>query len=183
MSQSSQLKRELRGQILHRLRGLSAATKARWDQNLRQSLADYLVQHPAYRLHLYLPFTHEIDLYPLWQQLLEQNLTLICPQTLPQGQLKHWVLKDLKRLASGPFQTLYPEPEEAFEGVPDLVVVPGLAFDDAGARLGYGGGYYDRLLKRWPQVRRVALAYPFQRLAQLPSAPHDVPINEVLVAR
>jgi 5-formyltetrahydrofolate cyclo-ligase len=59
----------------------------------------------------------------------------------------------------------------------DLVVVPGVAFDRRGARLGYGGGYYDRTLplvrERNPATLAVGLCYSFQVLELLPSEPHD----------
>lgn len=62
-------------------------------------------------------------------------------------------------------------------GAVDLVVVPGLAFDRRGSRLGYGGGYYDRLLKTAPRAFRVGLAYDLQLVPSLPSTHLDVPMD------
>lgn len=64
----------------------------------------------------------------------------------------------------------------------DLAVIPGVAFDDAGYRLGRGRGYYDRLLSApaLASVYKIGVCFDFQRCRALPVEPHDVPMNEVL---
>ncbi|HEY4274670.1 MAG TPA: 5-formyltetrahydrofolate cyclo-ligase [Rhizomicrobium sp.] len=63
---------------------------------------------------------------------------------------------------------------------PDILLVPLLAFDDAGYRLGYGGGYYDRTLAALPHARAIGIAYAGQRVDFLPHDAHDWPLNAVL---
>jgi 5-formyltetrahydrofolate cyclo-ligase len=78
-----------------------------------------------------------------------------------------------------------PEPgtqEVAPEDV-DLVLVPGLAFDDRGYRLGYGKGFYDRLLPRLPRAARVGLAFDLSLLPEVPHAQHDVPVHAVITEK
>jgi 5-formyltetrahydrofolate cyclo-ligase len=60
---------------------------------------------------------------------------------------------------------------------PDWILVPGLAFDRAGRRLGYGAGYYDRLLARLPGVPRIAVAFSIQVIDQIPVDDHDLPVD------
>ena len=60
-----------------------------------------------------------------------------------------------------------------------LVLVPGIAFDCRGHRLGYGGGYYDRFLAREPEHPTIALCYDFQLLPNLEAEPHDIPVQTV----
>jgi 5-formyltetrahydrofolate cyclo-ligase len=62
----------------------------------------------------------------------------------------------------------------------DFAVIPGVAFDRHGARLGRGKGYYDRLLSLMPNAYKIGICFPFQMLGHLPSESHDVPMNEVL---
>ena len=87
-----------------------------------------------------------------------------------------------EELVEGTFGVLEPpasapriEPTEV-----DLVLVPALAFDARGHRIGYGRGFYDRLLPQLTRAFRVGLAYDFQLLAELPDDPHDVPMQCVV---
>jgi 5-formyltetrahydrofolate cyclo-ligase len=64
--------------------------------------------------------------------------------------------------------------------VPDILLVPLLAYDDDGYRLGYGGGYYDRTLAALPGARAIGIAYAGQRMDFLPRDAHDYPLNAIL---
>ena len=78
-----------------------------------------------------------------------------------------------------------PEPES---GVPakltdiDLIVVPGAAFDGRGNRIGYGAGFYDKLLPHFPG-RTVALAFELQIVADAPAAGHDIPVQKIITEK
>lgn len=64
-------------------------------------------------------------------------------------------------------------------GVPDMLLVPLLAWDGQGRRLGYGGGYYDRTLAALPGCRTIGCAYAAQQVAEVPAGPHDRPLDAV----
>ena len=55
-----------------------------------------------------------------------------------------------------------------------MIIVPGVAFSKKGERLGYGGGFYDRFLEKHPQIRRVAVAFEFQMMPEVPTEPTDI---------
>lgn len=89
--------------------------------------------------------------------------------------------RDLSELREGAFGVLEPAasapvilPSEV-----DLVIVPGLAFDARGHRLGYGRGFYDRLLPQMPKAFRLGFAYDFQVVMELPDDAHDIPMHAV----
>ncbi len=88
-----------------------------------------------------------------------------------------------KELSPGLFGIMEPAPEYV-KPVPldeiDIVIVPGAAFDPSGARLGLGGGYYDRLLKKLPRPAVIALAFDFQVLDSLPVQAHDVAADKIV---
>lgn len=65
---------------------------------------------------------------------------------------------------------------------PATIVVPGLAFDSDGGRLGYGGGYYDRWMAAHPHVRRIGIGFACQHVDQVPREPHDVLLHAVITA-
>jgi 5-formyltetrahydrofolate cyclo-ligase len=85
--------------------------------------------------------------------------------------------------------------EKGYAGIPEpianepiatdetaLVLMPGLAFDPQGHRIGYGGGFYDRFLETEPDHPTLALCYAFQMLEHLETEAHDIPVNCVLWA-
>ncbi len=61
-----------------------------------------------------------------------------------------------------------------------LLFVPGCAFDEAGGRMGYGGGFYDRFMEKYPEVLRVALAYEEQLVEEVPREAHDKPVDVII---
>lgn len=78
-----------------------------------------------------------------------------------------------------------PEPAEiipvSMEGI-EIILVPGLAFDETGARMGFGKGYYDKLLQKSGAVK-IGLCYDFQLLEKIPSEPHDVPMDIIITEK
>ena len=82
----------------------------------------------------------------------------------------------------GKFQILEPKPEAirlAKVEVVEVFLLPGLAFDETGNRLGRGKGYFDRLL-HMVRGTKIALAHEFQVLNEVPAGPHDVPVNFIV---
>jgi 5-formyltetrahydrofolate cyclo-ligase len=66
------------------------------------------------------------------------------------------------------------------QGEIDAVVVPAVAFDRRGHRIGYGGGYYDRFLPAMPRVPRIGAAFARQIVAEIPAAPHDATVDRIV---
>jgi 5-formyltetrahydrofolate cyclo-ligase len=92
------------------------------------------------------------------------------------------IFGDHIRFCEGPLQPGkfdIPEPVGA-ERTPDVIVVPGVAFDRRGHRLGYGRGYYDRALAACPSARRIGLCHSLQLVDALPEEPHDEPVDYIV---
>lgn len=87
-------------------------------------------------------------------------------------------------LAPGAFGILEPKPEYLRLVEPaeiDLAIIPGIAFDEEGGRIGHGGGHYDRLLARMrEETHLIALAYEDQVVKRLPQEDHDIPIEKII---
>lgn len=174
-------KSQLRQEMRTRRAAIPAALKARYDRWICAGILDRIRQYEWKVIHCYLPLPEEIDLYPLIEAMLAELVQVIVPETLPRPNLRHWILKSLDELQPGRFGTCFPANSEEYTGDFDLVIVPGLAFTPAGHRLGYGGGYYDAFLARHPRAYKLGAFYPFQKVADLPVEPHDIPLDEVLV--
>lgn len=125
----------------------------------------------------FMPLNGEIDVLPLLHELHQQGHQLALPETPPKGQaliFRRWT-PDMK-LKTGRYGTGYPDTDAL---VPDFLLVPLLAFDDAGNRLGYGGGYYDRTLAALPYAFRLGCAYAIQRVDDVPHEPTDLPLDAI----
>jgi 5-formyltetrahydrofolate cyclo-ligase len=125
----------------------------------------------------FLPIHNEIDPRPLLAALAARGHRLVLPETPPKGAaliFRRWTPGD--PLVRGRFGTLHPAGEELR---PDYLLVPLLAFDRAGHRLGYGGGYYDRTLAALPAAFRLGIAFAAQEMQALPAEPHDIRLHAV----
>ena len=123
------------------------------------------------------PLADEIDLRLLWQALHERGHPILLPETPPAGApliFRRWT-PDTPMLPEA-FGTLRPDGPAA---TPDLIVVPFLAFDRTGHRLGYGGGYYDRTLAAHPQTPAIGAGYAALQVDSLPVGPHDRPLTAI----
>ena len=136
----------------------------------------------------YHPFRTEIDPWPLMAALAAEGCRLALPATPPRGSDGGLVFRELRAadvLAPSTFGVHEP-PGDAPEVTPDLVLVPLLAFDRTGARLGYGAGHYDRTLPplaQQPGFRALGLAFAAQEVARLPAEPHDHPLHGIVTER
>lgn len=136
----------------------------------------------------YHPFRTEIDPRPLMRRLAAAGARLALPATPPKGSdlpLAFRLLREEDALAPSAFGVHEP-PEQAPAVEPDLVLLPLLAFDRTGARLGYGAGHYDRtlpLLASRPGFRAIGLAFAAQEVERLPAEPHDHPLDAILTER
>ena len=134
---------------------------------------------------VYLASPQEIDLSPFIRKMLESGVEVVAPrwngETYELAVLKGL---DVAHLRKGPMGIL--EPADAEIVSPKEVgtwLVPGLAFTRDGKRLGYGGGWYDRLLAEASKdARKIGIAHAFQVVDELPSERHDILLSKVVVA-
>ena len=175
-------KQMLRRQMLLQRNQLPLYQKNRYDQQFNDSLVRLVTQQNPKSVHVFLPMRGEPDIFKFIEWLLSHSIIVICPVTLPKRQLKHVILKDLQFLEKGLFGTQHPSQTIEFNNTPDMIIVPALAYDYHGFRLGYGGGYYDAFLSHCKGSYSVGLSYPFQYLETIPVEPHDYKVKQVIVA-
>jgi len=129
----------------------------------------------AKRVGFYYPVRNEADTREIFSRSLGLGKEVYFPRVSGTGLTFHRIL-DLNELKPGKFGI--PEPDSSSSSIApedlDLILIPGIAFDGSGARLGYGKGYYDRLLVNVPLNRRAALAYSLQMSDSLPCGETDL---------
>jgi 5-formyltetrahydrofolate cyclo-ligase len=173
MSIPDQEKRALRRSCLSSRRFVSGAGEALRDVVLRDAPPP-----PDAVVGGFWPMGSEIDIRPLLEALYTRGNAIALPVTPPRGQpLSFRLWTPGTRMARGPLGTEHPA--TGATATPDWLIVPLLAFDRSGARLGYGGGYYDRTLALLPDVVAIGVAYAAQEIAQVPTGPHDVRLQAI----
>ena len=127
------------------------------------------------------PMGEEIDIRPLLWALHGRGHPVLLPETLRRGNpliFRHWTPG--APMIAERFGTQRPDGPV---GTPALLLVPLLAFDRAGNRLGYGGGFYDRTLAGLPRVPRIGCAYAAQELDAVPATEYDARLDAVATER
>lgn len=175
-------KKELRRMIREKKRAMTAAEI----ETASARLAELFYQTQQYKdasvIYGYLPYNQEVRTVPILEQALREGKRIAVPK-IYGDTMRFIYLEDLSKV------------EEGFSGIPEpvadgpvaedpnaLVLMPGLAFDAKGNRMGYGGGFYDKFLAREPNHPTVALCYSFQMVDTIPSEEYDIPVDCVLWA-
>lgn len=175
-------KKELRSQIRQRKR---AMTTQQIEEKSRQ-LGELFVNTDAYRnaktIYGYLPYNQEVRTVPMLEQAIRDGKQIAVPK-IYGDEMKFIMLPDLSLVETG--YSGIPEPiADGPEGDDPhaLVLMPGLAFDKEGHRIGYGGGFYDKFLAKEPEHPTLALCYDFQMLPKLETEEFDIPVDTVIWA-
>lgn len=158
------------------------------DERRRQSaeLSRRLLSHPALvsatTLLLYHPLSDEIDISPVVDALSrDRRKTILLPRVTSPTDMELRLYHGRESLLPGAYGIMEPTGPlfTHYEAI-DVAVVPGMAFDRLGHRLGRGRGYYDRLLPRLTRARLIGVGFGCQLVATLATTPTDVAMHEVL---
>lgn len=134
----------------------------------------------------FFPYKSEISVLPLMKRLAGEGWTLAMPVVIAEGQpliFRQW--RSGEPTVPGIWNIPVP-PETSPELLPDVLLVPMLAFDRKGFRLGYGGGFYDRTLvklRALKPVMAVGVAYAAQEVPEVLRASYDQPLDFVMTER
>ena len=175
-------KKELRRSIRERKRAMTEEEIV----SRSQMLGLLFIQSEAYRnaktIYGYLPYNQEVRTVPMLEKALRDGKRVAVPKCYGD-EMKFIFMDDLSKVEKG--YAGIPEPiadEPVADDETALVLMPGLAFDPQGHRIGYGGGFYDKFLSREPNHPTLALCYEFQMLPELKTEEHDIPVDTVLWA-
>ena len=178
MTARAMTKNDLRQWVRERKRQFSREELDRFSLEVsRQVLAHESWLHASVVL-LYNSLPDEVDTHLLIQAALEAGKQVLLPVVVgDELELRLYS----GQVRQGAFGILEPEGDAFLDfSAIDLAIVPGMAFDASGRRLGRGRGYYDRLLVRLPQVTTLGICFPFQLVDAVPAAPHDISVSEVI---
>lgn len=174
---------ELRNKILSLRNALDLNYKIELDEKIYNNLFNDELFIKAKDIFIYIGFGTEIDTKPIIKRALNENKNVYIPKIYKDDKFMKAIrlnsFDDLKENSMGIL-----EPVEDNECIDkndiDLIIVPGVVFDEKGNRIGYGGGYYDRYLAEiQSKNNKLVLAYEFQVLDCIIEEDHDIKVNYI----
>lgn len=175
-------KQELRRSIRDRKRQMTEEEIVSRSQQLGQLFLKSAAYQNASTIYGYLPYNQEVRTVPMLEQALRDGKTVAVPKVFGE-EMRFILMEDLSLVEKGYAGIPEPIADGPVANDPHaLVLMPGLAFDPQGHRIGYGGGFYDRFLAAEPEHPTLALCYEFQMLPHLETEAFDIPVDTVLWA-
>lgn len=175
-------KKTLRKQIREQKQAMTPESIESASGKLVQMFLETELYKQAKTIYGYLPYNQEVRTEPILERALADGKKVAVPKVYG-NDMKFIYLSDLKQVAPGYAGIPEPVADGPVGDDPTaLVLMPGMAFDKEGHRIGYGGGFYDKFLAAEPDHPTIALCYEFQMVAQLPTEEFDIPVDCVLWA-
>ena len=175
-------KKELRRMIREQKRAMTEAEIVQRSEALGRLFLESEAYKNAGTIYGYLPYNQEVRTVPMLEQALNDGKRVAVPKCYGD-EMRFIFMDDLSKVEKG--YANIPEPiadDPVADDKTALVLMPGLAFDKEGHRIGYGGGFYDKFLEAEPGHPTLALCYAFQMLPHLETEEHDIPVDYVLWA-
>lgn len=175
-------KHELRKTVRLRKRELNQQQLA----ELSFAVISRLTEEPHYRkaktVMLYCSLPDEVDTRTLLDTAVESGKTVLLPKVIDETTMELRIYKSDKDLEEGAFHIMEPKGDR-FNDLKsiDVAVIPGMAFDSDGNRLGRGKGYYDRFLSQLPPYTyKIGICFDFQKFEHIPTESTDISMDTVL---
>ena len=179
-------KKILRREFLTRRARIPRTERDRVSHKLIQKFLATELYRESKILMAYASTPEELQLTELFNACFADGKILAIPLIVDKGEMTAVEVPNFDALELGAFNifTVKPELRKFVDAAEiDCVIVPGAAFDVHGGRLGLGGGYYDRFLLRAVKAHKIAFAYDFQLVDNLPTEFHDVKIDSVMTPK
>lgn len=179
-------KKEIRKNIIKMRDELTLERRMVLDNRILESVLELNRYQQANMIFLFLSFGSEVDTKRLIERALAKQKRICVPRVISrQAGMLPFEIIGLQDVEPGHYGIL--EPKNGCRLVElteiDLVLMPGVAFDRSGGRIGYGGGYYDRLFAKAAYIAKIALAYEMQVLETLPLEEHDIRIDGLVTEK
>lgn len=171
-------KQSLRELLIQKRRMMSTEERTAQSALILSQLEKMTVFQEAKTILLYYPKNNEVDVLPLFKRY-KRDKVLLLPVTHRRGMTAN-PYEGNDKMHRG--KVGIPEPTTPpYEGEIDLIIVPAVAFDKQGNRLGRGGGYYDRFLKKQSHATFIGVGYDFQLVDEVPVRQHDQKMHRIIL--
>lgn len=180
MQNASGMKHSIRQNFKDKRAAISPNLRTEKSALIRQKLEALAEFQAAKNLLIYVSKNDEVETHELIKDCLNSGKKVYAPK-IENDKLTIYEIADWHQLKPGTFDILEPYTDsiEAHPEKADLILIPGVAFDKYGHRLGYGKGFYDRLLKN-TKAHKIGLAFEEQIVEKIPAEEHDVALDLII---
>lgn len=174
-------KKELRKEIRLRKKQYTESELKKLSLPIMRKLLELSCIKNARTIMLYCSLPDEVYSLETIRQLKEEGKRIVLPVVTSDTEMELHTYNGDADLHIGRFNILEPCGEKFIDYADiDLIIVPGMAFDDSNNRLGRGKGYYDRFLEKLKDKYKIGICFPFQRVHHLPTSEHDIRMDMVI---
>nr|WP_211316749.1 5-formyltetrahydrofolate cyclo-ligase [Oceanobacillus arenosus] len=179
-------KSELRKEMISKLKNMTAEMKQEIEGQLAANLYQSEVWQCAKSIGITISQGMEWNTKPIIEKAWDEGKIVYVPKCLPkQKQLIFYRFESYDQLEVVYYNLQEPKADETLrveKDVIELLLVPGLVFDERGYRIGFGGGYYDRFLIDFPN-QTISLVATFQLIDQVPTEAFDIPVEQIITEK
>ena len=172
-------KEDIRKRLLNIRRYLSREEVLEMSRNIKERLFALSEYKSCKVVMFYIAHDNEVETREMIIESLHSKKVLIPCTSLERNMIYPVEIENLDDLERGAFGILEPRNKKIYRGDIDVIIVPGIAFDPRGYRIGYGKGFYDRFLIG-TNALKIGIAYDFQIVNRIPEDENDVPVDMIV---
>ena len=169
--------------MIARRDSLSESNRAEASRLIRSRLLELPIIQAAQSVFIFISYSTEVDTHPVIETLLEAGRRVAVPKIVDKTTMLSVPIQGMDGLKPDRMGILTPTSDEHDRGPFDVAITPGVAFTEAGDRLGYGRGYYDRWFASHDVATKVAVAFEEQIVETLPTDEYDRPVDIIVTER
>lgn len=177
------MKDKVRSCFLEIRRRIPQEEKKTWDGLIQERLIQSDLYKNTDRIFIYISMKNEAGTSEIIRRAMDDGKTVAVPVSLRNRELYFVPYHGTEILVRTPMGVMEPVADRTNELIPDensIMVVPGVAFDESGHRMGYGGGYYDTYIDKYCVKNTVAIAFEAQIQKSIPYEEHDQPMKYII---
>lgn len=181
------IKKTIRNHILDKRQKLGKNRHIMLSSIIIERLFESLFYKNSKIIMTFISFGNEVDTHDFIKKSVDEGKRIVVPITFPETkEIKPSEILDFNELEIGYYNILTPKKEFIRFINPkdiDLCIVPGIAFDRKGYRIGYGGGYYDRFLSKYPIKPKIGICFDLQIVDEIPREEFDIPVDIIFTEK
>lgn len=181
------IKKSIRSLILDKKSKLGRKDHELFSNIITEKILGSYLYKKSNTIMTFISFSNEVNTHNLIKESISNKKRIIVPITFPKTkEIRPSEISNFDELEIGFYNILTPKKEFVRLINPmeiELTIVPGLAFDRNGYRIGYGGGYYDRFLSLYPDIIKIGIAFDLQIVDSLPREEFDIPVDFIVTEK